>query len=369
MSRERLLVDWGVAERVATTVITGVGPLGASSADTGRPRPEELRRVCAQALELATAYAGLGTVADPPAPELIDRTAWARNALDTLAEAATPLEERMLRDLRLPGALGGIGRRVLGGAAGAEAGLALGYAGRRVIGQYDVALFGPERPGRLLFVAENMANAQRELNADPGPFLRWIALHECTHVIQLECVAWLKAHLRRLATELVESAAEGLEGDSLRELGRRLLSDPRELVRTAMRGELAQALAGPEQRRRIEQIQATMTVVEGHAEHVMDAAAQQLDGGDLDELRRGLERRRANRGWVSELVGRLLGMDLKLRQYALGKSFCDEIAARGGAEALTALWSSAEELPTLAELERPAAWLERVGLVAAQAVG
>jgi uncharacterized protein (DUF2342 family) len=36
------------------------------------------------------------------------------------------------------------------------------------------------------------------------------------------------------------------------------------------------------------------------------------------------------------------------------------VAAEGGIEALNRVWDSADALPTLAELSRPAAWLERV---------
>lgn len=366
MSRERVLVDWAVAERVAATVVGGLGPLGSEPPDRSWPDADRLREVCAEALGLAEAYAGLGAVANPPAPELVDRREWAQNALGLLADAAAPLEERMAGELRLPSPLDAIARGLLGGAAGAEAGLAVGYAARRVIGQYDVAVFGPERPGRLLFVGENMAATRRDLDADPELFMRWIALHECTHVIQLEQVDWLLPHLRKLAGEVLENAAATIEASALRDLGRRLVSDPREFMRTVMRGELARTLASPEQRARLDRIQATMTVVEGHAEHVMDSAAPQLGPG-VRRLRRALERRRENRSWLGEVIGRLLGLDLKLRQYALGRAFCNEIVERAGPEALTALWRSPEGLPTLAELEDPPSWLARVGLGTARA--
>jgi coenzyme F420 biosynthesis associated uncharacterized protein len=360
VSRERLLVDWGIAERVSHTMIGGLGPIGAEAPMPDWPREPELREICTEALAIAEAYAGLGSVADPPEPELIDRRAWAVNALTTLADASAPLERRIAKDVGLPGPLGSVARGAIGATAGAEAGVALGYAARRVIGQYDVALFGPERPGRLLFVKENMAAALRDLGADPGLFARWIAVHECTHVVQLERVEWLRPYLRRLATELIEGATSGIDARALRELGRGLIASPREFVRSALRGELARTLAGSEQRARLDRLQATMSVIEGHAEHVMDAAGGGLGTG-VDELRDRLDRRRADRGGLSAVLRRLLGIDLKLRQYALGKSFCDAVVARGGPEALRVAWRSAGDLPSLAELERPERWLDRVG--------
>ena len=103
-----------------------------------------------------------------------------------------------------------------------------------------------------------------------------------------------------------------------------------------------------------------MSVIEGHAEHVMDVAAAELGPG-VAELRRRLDQRRARRGGLGDVIGRLLGMDLKLRQYELGKAFCDAVAEAGGGDSLRLVWRSADDLPDLAELEDPARWLDRVG--------
>lgn len=357
---ETTVVDWGLAERTSSTLIAGLPGLGERDSELAAAyRAADVEAACAEAIEAAAAYAGLGSVAEPPAPELVDRRAWARNALATLADAVRPVEGRIAADLDLPGPLGGLARRGAGAAIGAEAGLAAGYAAKRVLGQYDVALFGPGRPARLLFVPANLEAARRRLEADHDLFLRWVALHETTHVIQFERVEWLTAHLRALAASLIESAAEGLDAGALARLGRRLVSDPRELVRAALRGELARTLADPERRLTFDRLQATMTVIEGHAEHVMDACAAMVDPG-LGELRRRLDARRASRGGLGDLIARLLGIDLKLRQYERGKAFCDRIAEEAGPEALRLMWRSAADLPTLEGLDSPLAWLERV---------
>jgi coenzyme F420 biosynthesis associated uncharacterized protein len=361
VSGSRRLVDWSLAERAAGAVIGGVGPVGRPAPP---PAPDSYDAVavaeaCAEAIDAAVAYAGLGPVAVPPRPELIDRREWARTALAMLAEAARPMEARVFAELDLPGPLAPIARSVAGAAAGAEAGLAVGYAARRVLGQYDLALFGRERPGRLLFVAENLAAARRELEADPDLFLRWVALHESTHVVQFERVPWLAPHVRTLAGELIETAAAGLDPGTLAVLGRRLVGDPRAAVRGMLRGEFARLLADPAQVETIDRLQAAMSVIEGHAEHVMDAGAGAL-GADVAELRRRLDQRRERRGGLGDVIGRLLGIDLKLRQYQLGKAFCDAVVRSGGPEALRAVWRSPDHLPELAELEHPDRWLERV---------
>jgi coenzyme F420 biosynthesis associated uncharacterized protein len=209
-----------------------------------------------------------------------------------------------------------------------------------------------------------MEGARRNLDADRDVFLRWVALHETTHVIQFERVDWLAPHMRALAAGLIDGATEGLDAAGIAATARRLIRDPRELVRALIAGELSRLVADPERRRLLDRLQATMSVIEGHAEHVMDAAATDLGPG-LAELRRRLEERRSRRGGLGELIARLLGMELKLRQYELGKAFCDRVVAEAGTHALRAVWRSPEALPDLAELESPRDWLERVAAVPA----
>jgi putative hydrolase len=105
-------------------------------------------------------------------------------------------------------------------------------------------------------------------------------------------------------------------------------------------------------------MQAAMAMIEGHAEHVMDALAPELVP-EHEGLRAAMSRRRASRSAPERILQRLFGMDMKLRQYELGKSFCDAVVAQAGMETLSRAWSAPEALPTLAEIERPAAWLER----------
>ena len=80
---------------------------------------------------------------------------------------------------------------------------------------------------------------------------------------------------------------------------------------------------------------------------------------DLPALRGTLDRRRRERSGFLRVLERLIGMDLKLRQYEQGKRFCDAVVARGGIEALNRVWASPATMPTLAELDDPVAWMAR----------
>jgi coenzyme F420 biosynthesis associated uncharacterized protein len=284
-----------------------------------------------------------------------------RAALASLAGLSGQLEDRLAAGLAFPGPLGAAARSLAGRAAGVEAGVAVGYAGRRVLGQYDLALDRSERPARLLMVEPNLVAVRAELGADPEAFLAWIALHETTHAVQFSAVPWIREHLATQIETLIEGTSGALDAARVRELAKRLFgSDPRRTVRALLRGELARLLAGPEHAATLDRIQATMSVIEGHAEHVMDNA----DPGRAEAyatLRARIEARRGSRGGLGEAIARLLGLELKLRQYQLGKRFCDAVVGAAGIDGLNQVWASPEALPSLDELDSPARWLERAG--------
>jgi coenzyme F420 biosynthesis associated uncharacterized protein len=352
------LVDWRLAERVALTI-------GGDHDVPGVFDQHAVDAACAAAVALVVDYSRLRPAGELPQPELVDRAEWTRIGLRTLRELSGQLERRVADGLSLPGPLGGLARSLAGAAAGAEAGVAVGYGARKVLGQYDVPLVPTDRQPRLVFVGPNLAAAHLQLGEDPELFLRWIAIHETTHSIQFASVPWLRPHMAELLDQLITGASARLDLGSLGQLARRLIrTDPRAAVRTVLRGDLARVLAGPEQARTLDRLQAAMSVIEGHAEHVMDAAAGQLDPG-YARLRERLEARRAGRGGLGEVILRILGLELKLRQYTLGKAFCDGVVGDAGVDGLNEVWRAPETLPTLAELEQPQSWLRRVGAEAA----
>jgi coenzyme F420 biosynthesis associated uncharacterized protein len=168
-------------------------------------------------------------------------------------------------------------------------------------------------------------------------------------------VPWLRPHLADMVRALLASAdvnpAALLRLPEARDL-RALLDSIRE-------GGLTALMVDPGQRALLERMQAFMAVLEGYAEHVMDAVGAQVLP-DLDRLRTALDKRRRDRTGLLRLVERLLGMELKLRQYEQGKRFCDAVVAAGGIEALNRAWEGPEALPTLADLDDPQGWLARV---------
>ena len=356
---EKVIVDWRLAERLAGVVAgdpgdrRGVDRAGAQS-------------TCEHALELVLSYTGLEPLTEIPEAEVVGRREWMRANLEAMRELAQPLEQRAAAEIDLPWPIGGLARGALGAAAGAEAGVVLGYAARRVLGQYHVSLGPRPWPARMLLVGANLTAAADELGADRDPFLLWVAIHEQTHSVQFAAVPWLREHLADMVSRLIASASETVDLRALAGAARKLVStDPRETLGQALRGELARALAGPEQAVVLDELQATMAVIEGYAEHVMDAALG--DDAGMEAVRARLDARRARRGGLGDMIARALGMGQKLRQYELGKEFCDAVAAERGIEGLNSVWSEPSALPSLRELDASEAWLERTGALAPRA--
>ncbi|HEX6388469.1 MAG TPA: zinc-dependent metalloprotease [Solirubrobacteraceae bacterium] len=337
------VIDWGLAAQAA--LWTG------GDAGDATPLPGDVAATCDEAELRIAAYTGLHPVAPIPAPETVDRPAWVEANLSTMSEILDPVAERLGDGL---GPLGGAARRVGGTVLGLEAGALTGYLGRKVLGQYDLRLLAEDPAPRLLIVAPNVREAAAALDVDLARLTQWVCVHEVTHAVQFGAVDWLRPHLAGLLRDLLSA---DVKIDALRLPS---LDDLRGVVDAIREGSFVELVAGPERREQLDRLQAAMALIEGHAELVMDAVGEQLIG-DLSDLRAALERRRNRiRPPLVVWLERLLGLELKLRQYEQGRRFCDGVIERSDVATLHLAFAAPENLPTLAELDDPAAWVERV---------
>jgi coenzyme F420 biosynthesis associated uncharacterized protein len=353
------IIDWGTAQRVGE-MLAGTPPRSGIRAESVRPLAEDFARRVSD-------YTGLALPAELPPLEAVDRPRWIAANLSTMrplleqmagrlesASSSPSSKSRQGWALGLPEAM----RVASGMVLGVQVGALTGMLSQRVLGQYDLAILDPSVTPRLLLVAPNLAQAARSLDVDEQELVSWVTIHEVTHAVQFSGAPWLRGHLAGLLSELIE----GLETSaSLGQLFK--LTDPhntRELIERVRRGELLRLTVGEKRWKLVEQMQATMTLVEGHAEHVMDEIGADLLPS-LPRLRAAMTRRRTSRGLPWRVLERLLGLELKLRQYEGGRRFCDAVVAAGGPPALARAWSGPEALPTAAELESPELWLKRMG--------
>ncbi len=341
------MIDWGLARQIA-------GLAAGRGTEEGAPFDAV---VLSTEMEPAVAsYTQLALGSPTPAAEVVTRAEWAAVNLDTLSHILDPVAARLDDRLAFAGPLAGALRVAAGATLAAEAGLVMGYLSTRVLGQYDVSLLGAETDPRLLFVGSNLEGAVRDLDVDADSFGRWICAHELTHVFQFQGVPWLREHMSGLLRQYVATLEVRIESGSAG--GLPSLPDPARLVEMFREGGLAALVQSPEQRALMDEIQAAMSVIEGYSEHVMDAIAAEVIPGH-EKLREAMDRRRRSRSAPQRIIERLLGFDVKLRQYELGKKFADAVVAAGGMEALNRVWASPEALPTTDELQHPKGWLKR----------
>jgi coenzyme F420 biosynthesis associated uncharacterized protein len=296
---------------------------------------------------------------------VVDRPGWIRANVDGFRVVLEPLVEQLKE--RAPGSGSGrsaavmtsVGSRV----TGIQAGLILAYLSSRVLGQYELFLppetspVGGDQPGRLTLVAPNIVMVERELGVDTHDFRRWVCLHEETHRLQFTAVPWLRDYVQSqmtkflLASELdpaamltrLRSAADAMAG----------------AVRGGDGGSLIDAVTTPAQREIMDRLTAVMTLVEGHGDYVMDAVGPQVVPS-VAQIRERFNSRRGSSGRIEQTVRRMLGIDLKMKQYAEGSKFVRAVVDEVGMANFNKVWTSPETLPVKEEFAHPHDWVERV---------
>jgi putative hydrolase len=363
-------IDWGAAQRIGE-LVAGSPPYGGVRAASVEPLAYDFAR-------RVSAYSGLEPPTELPALEAVDRPAWIAANLKSMRPLLGALTERSdgpgAPSGLLSGVLSGPLRSASGFLLGAQVGALTGMLSQRVLGQYDLALLDASVPPRLLLLAPNLALTAGSLDVDRDELVLWVTIHEITHAVQFSGAPWLRDHLGGMLRELIE----GLQVTIARRPGDAPGEDPaedsaggggllgklpnpaelREMADRARRGELLRLTLGEDRWQLVERMQAVMSLIEGHAEHTMDAIGAEVLPS-LPRLRAAMNHRREVRGLPWRVLERLLGLGLKMRQYEVGRRFCDAVVKEGGPPALARAWSGPDALPSTAELKAPAQWLER----------
>lgn len=359
------MIDWNVA---SATAIRWVRPGPPISLAQARRAVTELRELAGQVIEPVRRVTGLPGDDDGSKVAVVDRPGWVRANIDGFREILDPLVERLREAGQVPAGgsvIGSVGSRV----TGMQAGLILAYLASRVLGQYELFLppepdqpaDGP-RPGRLTLVAPNIVMVERELGVDPSDFRRWVCLHEETHRTQFTSVPWLQPYLREQITGFL--LASELDPASILDRLRSAADAVTGAVTSAARGgdgggSLIEAMQTPRQREILGRLTAVMTLVEGHGDYVMDAVGPSVVPS-VEQIREKFNARRSGGNRLEQAIRRVLGIDLKLKQYQQGSAFVRYVVDRAGMSGFNRVWSSPETLPTRAELASPDLWLARM---------
>lgn len=301
---------------------------------------ESLRRAAATAPELVGEITDLTAAARAAAANpvfVIDRARWGEANARTFGAVVTASDVEGAQTGRL---------------AAEETGLLLAALSTRVLGQFDPYVGEP----RLLLVAPNILRLERELDLDAWDFRLWVALHEQTHALQFAAAPWLADHLWGRITGITGSIAAVEEEGRLAALVRAV----RDLV-TGRAGtvDLLGSLLDEEQARGLDEMIAVMSLLEGHADVVMDAVGP-ARLPSVRRIRAQFEKRRDGVGPADLFVRRITGMTDKVSQYRNGAAFVRGVVDRLGHDGLNAVWSAPENLPLPDEIADPELWVARV---------
>lgn len=372
------LIHWSSAARIAART----APPGPT------PEPEQLRTAVASirghaeaSVDHVHAISGLAAARglDDAPVVVVDRAGWSRAntaTFELLLEPALSELRRARADRLDRGMNAELIQSVAARAAAAEAGGLMAYLSTKVLGQYDpyagmVSEDAARRfpGGRLMVVAPNVLQIERELNVDPDDFRLWVCLHEQTHRVQFAAAPWLREQMIRDMRELTVS----LSGDA-DAFGRRLSavgSSAGATVKRMRRGRGQEAqdpdsLLGPlsaaldeREREMLERTTAVMSLLEGHANWVMDGVDSSIVSS-VKTIRRRFERRADLRGPLDRAVRRLLGLEAKAAQYVQGQRFVTEAVEAVGRDGFNRVWLGSQNLPSAREIRHPQEWVDRV---------
>jgi coenzyme F420 biosynthesis associated uncharacterized protein len=341
-------VDWDLAAATAGA-LSKSGP--AVSYSEAMQVVSELRTLTDEAAGHVASYTGLTSQVEVPPVKVVDRKDWAAVNIAGLKQVIVPLVTRLSGD-KQPGAFAdAIGSRV----TGVQAGTILAYLSGRVLGQYEV--FSGD-PGQLLLNAPNIVEVERKIGADPRDFRLWVCLHEVTHRTQFTAVPWLRGHFLGEVQAFVD--ASQLDKDQVFERIRRGVATLADVTRNPnSRASVLDLVQTSAQRAVLDRLTALMTLLEGHAEFVMDGVGPDVVPSVAD-IRAKFNRRREEANPLEKVIRRLIGIEVKMRQYAEGRRFVHGVVERVGMTGFNKVWQSPLTLPRLSELANPAGWVARV---------
>lgn len=356
------LVNWELARasagrtaRLATA--RAAEPVGDAQA---RAAVADLREAAVTARGHVARITGMVTP-DGPDAVVVDRAGWVAANLSSLSRLLGPAVADLARDRGGPRP-GSLSARVGSRATGLEIGAVMGFLSTKVLGQFDPFADPDGGPGRLMLVAPTIVAVERELGVQPRDFRLWVCLHEETHRVQFTANPWLAGHLEEQVRALIGGLGGSLVGEPEQAAAR--LGAVVGRVRDVAAGraevtDLLGAIQSEEDRARLAGLTALMSLLEGHADVVMDDVGPGVVP-TVAEIRRRFGRRRAGAGPLDRLLRRLLGLDVKARQYSEGARFVRAVQDAAGAEGFARVWESPRTLPTPDEIADPARWVARV---------
>ena len=341
------MISWGLARKVAVALATRTeGDIPARHGAFDYPAAVE------EALGPLAEFTGISLPHGERPVRVADRAEWIDFNIESFGALLEPVLERASAGASdLAWAFGKV-------TLTAQIGLLLGFLSARVLGQYDTGPLvtgkeprkRPGEPGEIFFLDGNIASAAGRIGVPLAGLRLYIVLHETTHALQFEGHPWLRDHLGGLVEGFTGPLADRLGAiETVWRLAENLRTGGRSVELVMSRG----------QREAFEEMQSTMSVIEGYSDYVMHHVGRRLVPG-YDQLKERMSRSRVHRPPLETAIFRITGLDMKLEQYRMGEEFADVVARRVGMQGLNRVWEGPEYMPTLEEIRDPGLWMGRV---------
>ena len=337
-------VDWGFAAAFGAKLVR---PAPATTDYTRRQAIEQLASSAMRAEIPVREVTGLNEGAAVSDARIIDRSEWVRAASQSMRAMTGGSENDDKPNF------------ITGRVTGAQTGAVLAFISSGILGQYDPFA---DNGGELLLVYPNVIAVERQLRVVPADFRLWVCLHEVTHRVQFRANPWLADHMSNSLAVLTEETGEdvteviGRLAGFVRDRRDGVPADPNS---TGVLGVLRAVQSEPQQRA-LDQLLVLGTLLEGHADHVMDAVGPAVVPSVVTIRRRFEERRKRKQPPLQRVMRALLGIDAKMSQYTRGKAFVDDVVGRVGMARFNTIWTGPETLPLPDEIEKPQRWIDRV---------
>jgi coenzyme F420 biosynthesis associated uncharacterized protein len=336
-------VDWAFAATVGTKLVRPAPP----ATDYTREQAIEQLAESSRKAELPVRDVTLlNEGAAVTEARVVDRAEWVRAATESMR-------------IMTGGTAGESSGFLTGRVTGAQTGAVLAFVSSGILGQYDPFA---KNGGELLLVYPNVIAVERQLRVTPADFRLWVCLHEVTHRVQFKANPWLADHMSSALAVITDDADQDVAA---------LVGRLSELVRSRRNGAAAEpnsegilgvmrAIQSEPQRKALDQLLVLGTLLEGHADHVMDAVGPAVVPSVATIRRRFNERRQRKQPPLQRIIRALLGFDAKMNQYTRGKAFVDHVVTKVGMANFNTIWTGPETLPLPTEVDEPQRWIDRV---------
>ncbi len=183
---------------------------------------------------------------------------------------------------------------------------------------------------------------------------QFIAARECAHRRLFASVPWLTHDLVHAVEQY--SAEIAIDTEAISEAAREIdPSDPESVSRAMSQGVFSPEPT-PRQQAALERLETLLALVEGWVE-VVTAHATAPYLPHAEQLREMMRRRRATGGPAEQMLGQLIGLEMRPRRARGAAKVFTLIEQAHDVEARDALWNHPDMVPTAAELDDPESFL------------